>query len=97
MQIENVLIEEHNDRLISKHRADLNHLASDIQNIDFILDKLRAFQIAIPSWALGTATSRPSSGLEQAGLSEMWGGFAKGCRPGCRVFVEWIIHECCLA
>lgn len=58
MQIESFIIEEHNQGLIKKHKADLDHLASGIDHLDILLSKLMAFQIAIPSWALGTGGTR---------------------------------------
>lgn len=72
MQIENSTIEEHNQQLIKQHKADLDHLASRIDGIELVMSKLIAFQIAIPSWALGTGGTRFGrfSGLGEPGSLE---------------------------
>jgi L-rhamnose isomerase/sugar isomerase len=58
MQIEKHKIDEHNHQLINNHRRRLEYLAADISNVDAVLKKLRAFNITIPSWALGTGGTR---------------------------------------
>jgi len=58
MQIEKYKIEEHNQANLKEHRRRFDFLAAGIPNIGSILDKLVAFQVAIPSWALGTGGTR---------------------------------------
>jgi L-rhamnose isomerase/sugar isomerase len=72
MQIDKSLIEEHNQQLLNKHKADLDHLTSGIKEIHSVIEKLTAFQIAIPSWALGTGGTRFGrfSGLGEPGSLE---------------------------
>jgi L-rhamnose isomerase/sugar isomerase len=53
MQLEKYTIDELNQPLLTKHQRDFNHIITNIQNPDDVLQKLRAFNIAIPSWALG--------------------------------------------
>lgn len=52
------IIDGHNEDLFSKHKKNLDFVSSDIPNIDEVLGKLKEFQIAIPSWALGTGGTR---------------------------------------
>ena len=68
MDIQNS-IELHNDTLHSNHTKKIHHLIEIIGKQDDILEKLIAFQIAIPSWALGTGGTR-------------FGRFAGGGEPG---------------
>src|SRR5687768_7300938 len=58
MQIEKYKIEEFNKELLEKHQRDFEFIASSVKNIDSILQKLIDFQVAIPSWALGTGGTR---------------------------------------
>ena len=58
MRIDQSLIKEHNQQYISKHKESYGYAASQINNTEAILEKLIAFQIAIPSWALGTGGTR---------------------------------------
>jgi L-rhamnose isomerase/sugar isomerase len=58
MQIEKYKIQEFNDKLLQKHKSSFEYVASGVANIDSILQKLADFQIAIPSWALGTGGTR---------------------------------------
>ncbi|MBK5278717.1 MAG: sugar isomerase [Bacteroidia bacterium] len=51
-------IEKHNDKLLSSHKRKVNQLATSVPNSNKIIKKLIAFQIAIPSWALGTGGTR---------------------------------------
>ncbi len=57
MFIEKYALTEHNDALLYKHQQQLESL-SDIENYSEILQKLIDFQVAIPSWALGTGGTR---------------------------------------
>ena len=58
MIIQTRQINEHNDQLLQIHQQKLNNLKLEINNANFIIEKLKAFQIAIPSWALGTGGTR---------------------------------------
>ncbi len=69
MLIEKPVIEEHNDALLKEHRRSFEFISAGIPNIDAVIEKLKAFQIAIPSWALGTGGTR-------------FGRFSGGGEPG---------------
>lgn len=58
MQIEKYKFEELNQSLLKEHKRKLDFIAADINNVENILNKLIAFQVAIPSWALGTGGTR---------------------------------------
>ena len=58
MHIEKSRIEEHNHKLAAGHKKQFERVASGVTGIDGILRKLMDFQIAIPSWALGTGGTR---------------------------------------
>jgi len=51
-------IEDNNKLVLSKHKSGLKFISESISNADGIIQKLTAFQIAIPSWALGTGGTR---------------------------------------
>ena len=48
----------HNDELLKKHQNKLAYTVSEIGETESIIQKLIDFQIAIPSWALGTGGTR---------------------------------------
>ncbi len=58
MLINKQLIEEQNSSLLAGHKRSFEFVAEGINNLSDVLDKLVAFQIAIPSWALGTGGTR---------------------------------------
>lgn len=58
MKLTSQHIANHNTDLHAKHLRKLSFTQSEIANADAIIEKLRAFQIAIPSWALGTGGTR---------------------------------------
>jgi L-rhamnose isomerase / sugar isomerase len=58
MQVEKSSIEIHNESLLKKHRQQFVFLSSVIPDVEKMIDKLIAFQVAIPSWALGTGGTR---------------------------------------
>ncbi|WP_461451531.1 TIM barrel protein [Mucilaginibacter sp.] len=58
MQIDKYKVDELNNVLIGKHQQQFNYVAADVQKLDDIMHKLAAFNIAIPSWALGTGGTR---------------------------------------
>ncbi|ARS38635.1 sugar isomerase [Sphingobacteriaceae bacterium GW460-11-11-14-LB5] len=60
MNIEQNQIEKHNDSLLTSHQRKLSFLKEDWAHVDLesVIQKLVDFQIAIPSWALGTGGTR---------------------------------------
>src|SRR6478736_7895444 len=58
MLIESNKIASHNDDLLKSHSNKLIFTVSEIANSEAIIQKLIDFQIAIPSWALGTGGTR---------------------------------------
>jgi len=58
MQIEKYKIDAINNELLADHKRRLEYTAADVANVEDVLKKLEAFQIAIPSWALGTGGTR---------------------------------------
>src|SRR5438270_7088548 len=58
MQIENYRIQEFNNNLLPNHKRQFEFMASGISNLSDVLQKLIDFQIAIPSWSLGTGGTR---------------------------------------
>ncbi|MFT3827223.1 MAG: TIM barrel protein [Chitinophagaceae bacterium] len=58
MLIEKYKIDDHNNSLLADHTRKFEFLASGINNVNDIVEKLKEFQIAVPSWALGTGGTR---------------------------------------
>ncbi|MGJ1432676.1 sugar isomerase [Sphingobacterium spiritivorum] len=58
MLIKDSLIEEYNNLHLDAHKRRFTFLAETISNTEEIIQKLGVFQIAIPSWALGTGGTR---------------------------------------
>lgn len=58
MQIQRPLIDAHNEALLAEHAKRLAYTRSIVKDADAIIEKLIAFQVAIPSWALGTGGTR---------------------------------------
>ncbi|MDR3010085.1 MAG: TIM barrel protein [Sphingobacterium sp.] len=58
MILDKKIIDQHNNQLKDKHKRAFDYVSADIPQVDEILDKLQKFQIAIPSWALGTGGTR---------------------------------------
>jgi len=58
MKIEKYQIEEQNQSLLAEHRRRLDFSAVGLRDMEGLLQKLIDFQIAIPSWALGTGGTR---------------------------------------
>ncbi|RYZ84269.1 MAG: sugar isomerase, partial [Moraxellaceae bacterium] len=76
MKLENVAIDELNHQLIKEHQRKFDFIAADTHNLNEVLQKLTAFNIAIPSWALGTGGTRFgrfSGGGEPRSLEEKIG------------------------
>ncbi|MES2827962.1 MAG: TIM barrel protein [Bacteroidota bacterium] len=73
MKLENHHIESNNEELLTSHKRKFDFINSEIEGAAGILEKLIAFQIAIPSWALGTGGTRFgrfSSGGEPRNIEE---------------------------
>jgi L-rhamnose isomerase/sugar isomerase len=58
MEIQKYQIDAHNEKLNSDHQCRFSFAASENENIEEVISKLIKFQIAIPSWALGTGGTR---------------------------------------
>ena len=58
MQIEKYKIEEQNQLLQKEHRRRLDFIMAGLPDPESIIRKLVDFQVAIPSWALGTGGTR---------------------------------------
>jgi L-rhamnose isomerase/sugar isomerase len=58
MVLEKTEIEEFNQPFLKSHRQKLDILIGNIAGVESILRKLIDFQVAIPSWALGTGGTR---------------------------------------
>lgn len=58
MLLDKNLIQAYNQRQETEHQRKFNFLADGIDNIESIIQKLVDFQVAIPSWALGTGGTR---------------------------------------
>jgi len=58
MQIDTSRIEEQNQALLAEHQRKFAFIASGIPQIDLVIQKLIDFNVAIPSWALGTGGTR---------------------------------------
>jgi L-rhamnose isomerase / sugar isomerase len=58
MRLEKNKIDAHNQSLEKIHRRKFDFLTSGLPNAEDIIQKLMDFQVAIPSWALGTGGTR---------------------------------------
>ncbi len=58
MQLEKYKIQEFNNENLQEHKRRFEFSVSSLTNTNDILQKLIAFQVAIPSWALGTGGTR---------------------------------------
>ena len=58
MRIDKNLVEKHNDKNLAKHKQRFSFANSEVENAEAIIKKLIDFQVAIPSWALGTGGTR---------------------------------------
>lgn len=58
MILDKKIIDQHNNQLKDKHKRAFDYVSEDIAQVNEILDKIQKFQIAIPSWALGTGGTR---------------------------------------
>src|SRR6185503_9723626 len=69
MRIEKFKIDQHNQSLFAEHKRRFEFNASNLNKVEEVLKKLIDFQVAIPSWALGTGGTR-------------FGRFSGGGEPG---------------
>lgn len=58
MQVEKHKIDSHNSDLLAQHKRKLDFVAADVPDAKSVIQKLKDFQVAIPSWALGTGGTR---------------------------------------
>src|SRR6185503_517719 len=58
MRIEKFKIDQHNQSLLADHKKKFEFTASNLDKVEEVIEKLVAFQVAIPSWALGTGGTR---------------------------------------
>jgi L-rhamnose isomerase/sugar isomerase len=58
MQIEKYKVDELNAQQSAAHQRKFDFVAEGVANLDDVMQKLAAFNIAIPSWALGTGGTR---------------------------------------
>src|SRR6476469_9356258 len=58
MLVEKYKIDEHNNSVLADHKRSFDFVAAGFPQLNALLDKLISFQIAIPSWALGTGGTR---------------------------------------
>src|ERR1700761_355181 len=58
MRLEKEIIDEHNHQFATEHKRKFEFVAEGLANVDEVIKKLIAFNIAIPSWALGTGGTR---------------------------------------
>src|SRR5881275_240922 len=58
MRIEQYQINEANQELLSDHQKRFEFVTDDLKDLNDLIQKLIDFQVAIPSWALGTGGTR---------------------------------------
>jgi len=58
MQFDKYKIEEHNQSRIKDHKRRFDFISAEIKDVERIVNMLIDFQVAIPSWALGTGGTR---------------------------------------
>ncbi len=51
-------IEQHNDKALAQHKRRFDFLRLEIPDTEALIQKLQHFQVAIPSWALGSGGTR---------------------------------------
>ena len=69
MELQQIQIDALNDGLRSRHQRAFSYQAEQVDRVEDIITKLTAFQVAIPSWALGAGGTR-------------FGRFSMGGEPG---------------
>src|ERR1700738_1571084 len=70
MQLNRLSVEIDNEKLLISHRDRFNTISSEIPQANDVVKKLCEFNVAIPSWALGTGGTR-------------FGRFSGGGEPRC--------------
>lgn len=73
MRIEKKQIDQHNDKLAADQQRRFQFISGEVAAVNSIVDKLVKFQVAVPSWALGTGGTRFarfSGGGEPGNLEE---------------------------
>ena len=58
MRIDIKKIEQHNEGAIKSHQQRFDFVKQTMTDIESVIDKLIKFNVAIPSWALGTGGTR---------------------------------------
>lgn len=58
MLLEGSIIEKHNEQRLRRHNLKLASLQDEFPQAEQIIRQIEAFQVAIPSWALGTGGTR---------------------------------------
>jgi L-rhamnose isomerase / sugar isomerase len=58
MQLAKQVIQEHNQNYLAAHKRNFDFIVQAVKDPERVMEKLKAFQIAIPSWALGTGGTR---------------------------------------
>ncbi|HUM66366.1 MAG TPA: sugar isomerase, partial [Chitinophagaceae bacterium] len=58
MPLRNEKVKEFNQSLQTEHKRSFEFIAGSVNNAESIIRKLMDFQVAIPSWALGTGGTR---------------------------------------
>src|SRR5665811_1910350 len=58
MQVEKNKFDSHNQSLLKEHQRKFDFISSEVKDIESIIQKLIDFNVAIPSWALGTGGTR---------------------------------------
>jgi L-rhamnose isomerase/sugar isomerase len=58
MRLDKKIIDQNNQDTIAAHRKRFQFIQSEIPDAESIIEKLIKFQVAIPSWALGTGGTR---------------------------------------
>lgn len=58
MQIEKHAVEEFNEPLLKEHQRKFRFVAEGVPDVEDVITKLADFQVAIPSWALGSGGTR---------------------------------------
>src|SRR3979411_2117401 len=58
MQLEKYQIEENNRQSIADHKRKFEFASAEVPDLEDVMRKLQAFNITIPSWALGTGGTR---------------------------------------
>lgn len=58
MRLDKQIIASHNDQCIDAHQKKLQYAKALVPNAAALIEKLKAFNVAIPSWALGTGGTR---------------------------------------